>query len=138
MSDSDTEVELEALVDNLSIDDKKPIFKRNFSKLKTKNFLQTFTAKMATNDNVNKIATADTVFQSNISAMTVSNFNTQELTALTNSLPEFAAGKNLSSFISAVDNLCIFLNQQLTATQTYLFNLSILSKINDDARLFIY
>lgn len=61
-------------------------------------------------------------------------FSVQELTALTNSLPEFYPDSNLSTFITNVDNLGNFLNGKLTPTQTYLFNVSILSKIKKEAR----
>lgn len=61
-------------------------------------------------------------------------FQTQELTALTNSLPEFKPDSNLSTFISSVDNLVKFIDNKLTPTQYYLFNVSVLAKIKNEAR----
>lgn len=61
-------------------------------------------------------------------------FQISELNALTNSLPEFYPGSNLSTFITAVDNLAEFLQGKLTPTQTYLFNISILAKTKNEAR----
>jgi hypothetical protein len=57
-----------------------------------------------------------------------------DVTSLTAMLPEFRPGNNLSTFITAVDNLAIFFDNQLSPTQVYMFHMSVLSKIKNGAR----
>ncbi|KAK4875074.1 hypothetical protein RN001_011496 [Aquatica leii] len=76
----------------------------------------------------------DTIQPLNTTIPTISMITLNEITALTNTLPEFYPNSNLSTFITAVDNLIKFVHNKLTLTQIYVFNVSILSKIKAEAR----
>lgn len=66
-----------------------------------------------------------------ISVMAMQN---SDVTSLTGMLPEFRPGDNLSTFLTAVDNLANFLDKNLNPPQIFMFNLAVLSKIKDGAR----
>lgn len=125
MSDFDSDVELE-LVDNLT-DLISNSASSSSSKFKGKNLKEQrpnpYTT-MTTNGQVTNQVTAPSLMPIQIS----------ELTALTNTLPEFYPGGNLSTFVNAVDNLIKFLDKKLTLSQVYLFNVSVLAKVKNEAR----
>lgn len=114
MSDSDIELELEDKIENLQPNS--CVTSKNNSKSNR------FSPYKTVNTNLNSITFPTIMFQ------------TGELTALTKSLPEYFPGSNLSTFVTSVDNLAKFLESKLSPTQTYLFNVSVLAKIKNEAR----
>lgn len=60
-----------------------------------------------------------------------------EIRLLLDAIPEYYPGKNLSIFISEVDNLINHLNGRITVDVKYLVNVSIRNKVKGDARDFI-
>lgn len=125
MSDLDSDIEIE-LIDNLSdLPTETNGVSNSSSKLKGKSLKEkrlTPYITMTTNGQVS--APSPSLMPIQIS----------ELTALTNTLPEFYPGGNLSTFINAVDNLIRFLDKKLTPSQVYLFNVSVLAKVKNEAR----
>ena len=132
MSDSDIEVELELNDEVKRI--RESFISRNSEKFKARYSPNFDNAMSNPSCNLQAVTGPQIVLNNNLQQSANTQFNTQELLALTNSLPEYAPGSNHSTFISSVDKLCVFLTQQLTAKQTYLLNNAILAKIKNEAR----
>lgn len=91
-----------------------------------------FTRSLAT---VEEIQVNSQENNSNINKMPLSN---TDINNLCNTLPEFKPEDNLSTFIKSVDNLILFFNQQtVDATQIYIINTHIISKVKNEARDFL-